>query len=134
MPRPLIAVSVLAAGTVVSLAACGSPGSTGTHHLAASASALATSSQAQAAKAAVKKSLAGCQAAGTTVTQWEAQLILDKRADQKLENCLGVKTPAERKALKTCVLGVARTELAKSGPLAPREAAFLTRAQSECVK
>lgn len=115
---PLLAVT--AAGFIV-LAGCG-PSHSGTDK--AKASALATSSQGQAAKKDARELAARCQPKGTSTSAWESELLLRKSAREALYDCEKI-PPASRQAAGTCVISAAKTAVSGSGPKAARETQFI---------
>jgi outer membrane murein-binding lipoprotein Lpp len=118
---------IAAVAAVLAVAGCG-----GQHHAAAKASALATSSQGQAAKADLKKDAAQCQPKGTTQMAWLAGLLAHQRTRDALYNCAGV-SKAQRPAAGKCVVAAAEKAVSAKGTKAARETTGINDLNG-CVK
>lgn len=123
-----LALAVLAAA-VIAVAGCGS-----SHGAAdkAKASALATSSQGQAAKHDLKKDAAQCQPKGTTQMAWLDSLLAHQSTRNALYNCAGV-SKAQRPAAGKCVVAAAEKAVSVKGTKAARETAGINDLNG-CVK
>jgi hypothetical protein len=129
IPR-FLAVSALAAGVIVSAAACGGHNSGGATSQA-SAIAASDSAQAHAAESAAAQVADKCLPKGTSVNLWVVKLLASKSARQDFATCEAI-PPGDGEAVAACVLTAAEQYHASSADKATKQAAFITSAGT-CV-
>ncbi len=130
MKKTIMLLLTVAAAAVLALTGCG--GSSGHSADKAKASALATSSQGQAAKADLKKDAAQCQPKGTTSLAWLTELLSHQSTRDALYTCAGV-SKAQRPATGRCVVSAAEKALSAGGDKAAKETAGINDLNG-CVK
>lgn len=110
-PPVTILIATAAVAVAVTVAGCGAASHHAAGDPAARASAMATSAQLRTARTVARKDFAGCQPAGTSVTEWETQLISRRKTRLALFACMGVTTPAGQARAKHCVVHAAKTAI-----------------------
>ena len=130
IPR-FLAVTALAAGVILSIAACGGNGGTSPVPTAFTPSALASATQARAAESAAAAVADKCLPKGTSVNLWVAELLTRKSVRQDFATCEQI-PPGDGPQVISCILSAAEAYHGSSADKATKQAAFITSAGT-CV-
>jgi len=130
IPR-FLAVTALAAGVILSIAACGGNGGTSPVPTAFTPSALASATQARAAESAAAAVADKCLPKGTSVNLWIVEMLARSSTRQAFVACEKI-PPGDGDKVAACVLTAAEAYHASTDSKAAKQAAFITSAGT-CV-